>query len=330
MAAVLLSCGGADESPPSHWEQTVTVAPTVTAAPPAQTPEPRKEFRVAFINLALYSPLTSDPGNAAAGETFDERLSMLIAELKAFEPDIVGFNEASWTKEHGAAASRLGKELGMEFITFRANPWFPNQNKEQSDAYVKQLGFEESELILVRSDRYSIVGEKKGQYVLELRTSEQGERRVALHVVVKGPPTVGEIDIYITHLTGGGDRVRRVQAADFANWVAKTRGDGPTIAMVGQSDPSGASTYEFYSAIGLKDVAGDEPIVTCCRESVVGDQPPMTARSDYLMSDGWTPSSWQLFGNVPGVRADGTTLYASDHDGLMAVFPIPGEQPVDP
>lgn len=324
-SAVLASCGGSDEAPPSHWEQTPTAVLTVADAAPSETPQPPKEFRVAFINLNLYSPLTEAANNTIAGDTFDERLSIVIAQLKAFEPDIVGFNEASWTKEHGSAALRLAKELAMEPIYFRANPWYPNDPKEKSDALVKQVGFEEGELILVRSGRYPIVGNKTGQYVLDPRTSELGERRVALHVVVNGPPTVGEVDVYVTHLTGGGDRVRRLQAADFAVWVTKTRGTGPTIAMIGQSDASGVSTYEFYSNIGLHDAAGKEPIVTCCRESVVGEQAPLTARNDYLMSDRWKPASWSLFGDVPALRADGTALYPSDHNGLMAVFPIPEE-----
>jgi hypothetical protein len=159
--------------------------------------------------------------------------------------------------------------------------------------------------------------------ILNPRTSESGEVRVGWHVVVKGPPSVGDIDVYITHLTGGGDRIRQAQASDFASWIKATRGEGPAIVMVGNSDPTTGSIYDFFTPLGLVDVAGDDPVVTCCRESVIGEQPPLTVRVDLLMTLGWTRMSYQLIGSTPALRPDGTLLYASDHDGLAATLPIP-------
>lgn len=276
---------------------------------------------MAFINLL--SPLTADAKNTVAADTFEDRLAMVIRQLKAFDPDIVGFNEASWTRDHGSSISRLAKELRMEMQYARANPDFPGVTGKDADELVKKAGFEEGELILVRGSRYPVL--KATQYVLNPKTTEAGERRVALHVVVKGPATLGAIDVYITHLTGGGDTTRKRQGADFAAFVAGSRGPGPAIAMVGQSDPGAASTYEFYATVGLRDVAGKDAITTCCRDSVIGEQPPPKARNDYLMSDRWKPISYQLFANEPEARADGTLVYASDHNGIAAVFPIPQE-----
>ena len=311
------ACGSDDAPGPAHASvPTPTVQPTV-AVTPTEPPDPPKEFRVAFINLA--SPLTLDATSKIAGDTFDERLDIVIKELRGFNPDLVAFNEASVTKAYGSAITRLAKELKMEFQYARANPWFPGQTKEQSDELARQIGFEEGELIL---SRYPIKDGSQ-RYALNPRTSESGEVRAALHVVVKGPGPIGDIDVFVTHLTSGGERVERAQAADFAVFVANTRGKGPTIAMVGQSDPAGLSTYDFYSAIGLHDVAGKGPVGTCCRDTVIGEQPPLKLRNDYLLSDRWTALSWQVFGDRPYKRADGTLLYASDHNGLWAVFPVP-------
>jgi endonuclease/exonuclease/phosphatase family metal-dependent hydrolase len=319
LAGLLLAACGADSDEPGTSASPTPATATQSRTPLAvatEPPEPPKELRVAFINL--FSPLSLDADNPQADLTFDDRLDIVIKELKAFNPDIVGFNEASVTKAHGAVAAKLARELKMEPQYARANPWFPGQSKDQSDDLAKQLGFEEGELLL---SRYPIL--RAERRALNPRTSEAGEGRAALHAVIKGPGDVGEIDVFITHLTGGGDKVRRAQAADFATFIANTRGKGPTIVMAGGSDPNAGSTYDFYSVIGLHEVAGDAPVVTCCRDRVAGEQPPLKARTDYLMSARWAPTSWALFGDKPQKRADGTWLYASDHNGIEAVFPVP-------
>ncbi len=325
VAGFAISCGSGGE-PPQH----ATGTPQATQSPEpsaiaSETPEAPKELKVAFINLL--SPLAVDAEKREADETYDARLDALIEQLKAFDPDIVGFNEASWTRAHGSAVSRLQKELKMEAQYLRANPHFPLAiSREDAEELVKKAGFEEGELILVKGSRFPVL--RSTPTLLNPKTSESGEVRSALHVVVKGPASVGEIDIFITHLTGGGDAVRQAQAANFAVWVSTHRGRGPAIVMVGQSDPAAAPTYQFYRNVGLFDVFGDQPIVTCCRASVVGEQPPVTARSDYLMTPGWLPASVQVFGDTPVLLPDGRPLYVSDHNGLMATFVFP--QPPDP
>ena len=92
-------------------------------------------------------------------------------------------------------------------------------------------------------------------------------------------------------------------------FIANTRGAGPTIVMQGVSYSGVGSTYQFYKTLDLHEVSGADPIATCCRESVLGDQPPLTAFTHYLMSARWAPSSWAVFGDQPQPRADGTMLY---------------------
>ncbi len=326
LVAVLAgSCGGDDNvdfGPPRNVTPDAA-ASTGTWSPSAEPTKQPTEFRVAFINLM--SPLTLDANDAVADQTFDQRLDAVIEELKQFSPDLVGFNEASVTKAHGSAVARLTKELKMEFQYARANPWFPGQSKDQSDAIAKSIGFEEGEILL---SKYPIL--RSERRALNPLTSETGEGRAALHAVIKGPGTLGEMDIYITHLTGGGDKVRQAQATDFVSFVESSRGKGPLIVMGGMSDPVGSPTYAIYAAAGLHDAAGKMPIGTCCRDSILGVQPPLEARTDYLLTEDWRPTSFQLFGDKPHTKADGTVFYPSDHNGLMAVFPIPPPPDVTP
>jgi endonuclease/exonuclease/phosphatase family metal-dependent hydrolase len=315
--AVLLvaACGGDDYGYVDPTPVPTAQPNAVAVQPTADTTKVPTELRVAFINLM--SPFALDENNPVADTTFDERMDAVTEELKAFNPDIVGFNEASVTKAHGSVAARLAKDLKMELQYARANPWYPGQSKEQSDAIARQIGFEEGELIL---SKYPILRAERKE--LNPRTSEIGEGRAALHAVIKVPGTLGELDVYITHLTGGGDKVRQAQAADFMSFVKATKGGGQVIVMGGMSDPVGSPTYEVYRAAGLHDVFGKTPVTTCCRDSVLGQQAATVARTDYLMTQEWYASEYSLFGDKPKKRADGTWLYESDHNGLKAVLPI--------
>ncbi len=283
-------------------------------SPAAATPT---EFRVAMINLM--SPVPVDANNPTAGDTFDARIDILIEELKAFKPDLVGFNEATWTAAHGAAVDRLAKGLKMEWQYARSNPWFPGQTKETSDQVARQIGLDEGDCIL---SRYPILRAERKP--LNPRTSET-EGRAALHVVVKGPGQLGDIDVYITHLTGGGETVRKAQTSAFLEFISATRGNGPLLVMGDMSEPVGSATYQLYEDNGLEDLASSPALTTCCRESVIGQQPPPAVRTDYLMSDNWKPTTTGLIADSPRERENGELLYASDHNGLTATFPLPPE-----
>ncbi len=316
------ACGGVDDSESSAPTPVLSATPGASPTPYTRT-EPTKqptEFRVAFINLM--SPLTLDANDPVADTTFDDRMGIIIEELRAFSPDLVAFNEASVTKAHGSAAARLARDLKMELQYARANPWFPGQSKEQSDEIAKQIGLEEGELVL---SKWPILrAERRG---LNPRTSETGEGRAALHLVIKGPPALGEMDVYVTHLTGGGDKVRAAQAADFVSFIKQTHATGPLLVMGGMSDPVGSLTYEVYDAAGLKDIGDVLGVGTCCRDKVIGIQPPLKDRTDFLLTEGWPATSVAVFGDVPKKRADGTMLYGSDHNGLLVVFPITWADP---
>ena len=111
-------------------------------------------------------------------------------------------------------------------------------------------------------------------------------------------------------------------------------------------------------ARGYEDAGAATDLPTCCRESILlnppggtqgaspspdaeetpaGDAtetPPPTPnptalaqRTDYIFSSDWSLATFSLFAKNAVAGADGSTLYASDHAGIMAVFDVaePGE-----
>lgn len=314
------ACRGDDAAP---GDEAPTPLPSPTSIPytqpnPADTSEAPTEFRVAFINLL--SPVALDANDPLVGDTYEERLAIVIEEVKALSPDLVAFTEASWTTAHGSARERLITGLKMEYAYARANPWFPGQNQEQSDQTTKLAGFEEGELVL---SRYPILRAERQS--LNPRTSET-EGRVALHVVVKAPAPIGELDVYVTHLTGGADKVRQAQATDLLSYIEKSRGEGAFVIFADISDPPGSATYQAFIDHGLTDITpllgGSEPAATCCREALLGQQPPPATRTEFVFALGWPATSATIFASTPGKRSDGTLLYASDHNGIEVVFPL--------
>lgn len=315
LAALPAACGGDDDV-------TVQRPATSTPLPPTATPtedltQTPTEFRVAMINLM--SPISLDTTKTTASDTFEARLALVIDQLKEFKPDLVAFSEATKTASHGSVEDRLVKELKLESIYLTAKPWYIGLSKDQNAEIARQVGFQEGELVLVRSDRFPILGYEK--MWLNPRTSE-AEGPGVIHLKVKGPAGVGEIDVFVSHLTGADSKVRAQQAASFAQFIKAQKGAGRTLVLGDFGDPAGTPTQQAFLDIGLNDVLEESGLQTCCRESVVGEQPPPNARVDYLLTSQWMPSALGLFADQPGKLDDGQPLYASDHNGVTAIFPI--------
>lgn len=315
VALAAVACGG-DDDVQIQRPATSTPAPASQSATPDATDAPT-EFRVAFINLM--SPISLDSTNSTASDTFDARLNAVIDELKEYKPDLVALSEATKTNAHGSVEDRLVKELKLESVYIAAKPWYIGLSKDQNAEIAKQVGFQEGELVLVRSDRFPILGYEK--MWLNPRTSE-AEGPGAIHVKVKGPPSVGEIDVFVSHLTGPDSKIRAQQAASFAQWIKAKKGNGPTIVVGDFGDPAGTPTQEAFLDIGLSDILQESGLNTCCRESVMGEQPQPTGRVDYILTSQWMPSALGLFADEPKKLDNGDLLYPSDHNGLTASFPI--------
>lgn len=314
------SCSSDDGTREPQPGPSTTPAASTTPLPAASTPEPPfVELRIAYINLM--SPIAVDANNPVAAETFEERLAIVVEELRQLNADIIGFSESAWSKELGvSAASRLARDLKMELQFVRANPWFPGQAKEESDEIARRIGFEEGELIL---SRYPILGAER--LALNPRTSET-EVRAVLHAVVKLPQPAGKIDVYIAHLTGGGARVRDAQAESLLAHVRETRSTIFAFVLGDFSEEPDSPVAGRFAAAGFVDqaakVAQPPALATCCRDAILAEQPPLASRSDYIFADRLQAATVRVFGEKPRKRADGMLLYGSDHNGLVAAFPI--------
>jgi endonuclease/exonuclease/phosphatase family metal-dependent hydrolase len=312
-ALLVAACGGDGDDDDTDRSRTPSV--TVTASVPSgptPTATPISEFKVAFINL--HSPLPVG-GNPVAAETMGARIQLLAAEIQRLDPDLIAFNEASITGA-GDAVDQLLAALKLELAYMRANPGFGLDNADAAPV-VDASGFEEGELIF---SKHPIL--EYNRLWLSPRTSELGEGRIALHARIKAPSPLGEINVFLTHLTGGGEAIRQAQAADLVTQIEGLRGDRPTLLIGDMGDPAGSMTYQTFQAAGYADPAWDGSLTTCCRESVIGPQPELVTRPDCILSLGFGDGAVQLFAHAPVTRDDGTELYASDHNGLFAVFPV--------
>lgn len=326
VAIAALSCGNGDAPGAPGSPVPGGTAPTSTL-PPALTPEPRTELRVAFMNL--YSPHSAgeeDSGIAAA--TFSQRLGIVVAELKDLDPDIVAFNDVYWSEETGSALSRLASELKMEFLYARSSPWRPGQTKEESDDLVRQLGYDRGVLLLSKEPILAASRE-----VIAWNDIDEGHAYVALHVTVQGPADAGVLDIYVAELDGVTEGQAPAATRALIGFVIETRGDGPVIVMGSLGIPHDSELMILYEEAGLIDVTrrilGDRAPATCCRESVLAPGTPLTERSDFILTDGWLPSRVRYFGHLPQRTGDGMMLYASVRNGLMAALPISAPAPVE-
>ena len=291
-------------------------SPTQPPVTPEPTPEPT-EFRVAYINLM--SPLTIDETDTVPGDTYQARLQLVIAELKEFNPDVVGFSEATRTEEYGDTIARLATELRMQPQAVHVNPGFAGQSEDQMRALADEIGWQENELVLIRGDRFPDLG---ATYKWLVPRTSQFEARRALHVKVKGPSETGDIDIFLTHLTDGDQDLRGLQAQDFANFIVAQRSFNRGVVMADLSDGPESPAYQALRAIDLTDPFEGSDVLTCCRVSVVGAQEPMTARTSYIFGWSWSPVETGTFGGSGATSSDGTVVFPSDHLGLWAIFPL--------
>jgi hypothetical protein len=363
--AVAACGGGGSESSSTPTPPTQEVSPTPSSS--EGTPEPiPTELRVAYINLG--SPITIDENDRVAEETFFDRLNMLVEELRTFQPDIVALSDATWTRDLDAAAWEvLAAGLGLEPRFQRANPWYPGQDREESNATMQLVGFEEGEAIL---SRYPILGSPK-RIPLNPRTSEN-EGRIALHAVLRIDP-YGEVNVYIARLSGS-DETRNAQAADLRRHVLATAGGRPTIVLTDMGMPPESSGVIRFTSSGFIDLAetvgNPGELYTCCRPTMLfndpepegtedgddtplpptpdsgddngdegpgdnggEDEPPLdeelaTWRSLYAFSDSWIARRVEVFAHQPKERPDGSRLYASDQNGLLIVISL--EEPAAP
>jgi endonuclease/exonuclease/phosphatase family metal-dependent hydrolase len=267
-------------------------------------------LRVVTFNLLHGGPSSGWRGD---GERLEERLAIVTRELRALAPDVVGLQEASITRGRGNVAARLAKALGLHWAhastTRRVSGlrWFDG-------LVVWAMNFEEGPAIL---SRWPIVDTE----VVDLpRCRRFYDPRVVLRAAVATPR--GIVQIYSTHTGHDACQARRV-----AEVVAAHRGPLPAVVM---GDFNAADTAEWIVALGREH--GFVDAFTAARPAESGatvwqrvDAPPrmVSRRVDFIFVVPHADAAIHVRDSrvvldTPAQRPDGTTLWPSDHYGVLA------------
>jgi endonuclease/exonuclease/phosphatase family metal-dependent hydrolase len=237
-------------------------------------------------------------------EYLDLRLELIAHEIERLDADIVLLQEVPWRRELGNAAAYLSEEMGMNYVYWRANGnrW--------------AISFEEGEAIL---SRYPL----KDVSVSELKPQAGFfENRIVLRAVAQTP--IGDIDLYVTHLTHGEAEINQGQVEALMQFVERTSRNMAIVAgdfNAREGSPHIMSLGDAWVDSYRLANPGDRGY-TCC----VGDlrAPPgeiLEKRIDYIFvlgedELGYSIQEVSLAFNAPYQVLDGW-LWASDHAGLM-------------
>lgn len=277
------------------------------AAAPAAA-EPDRPLRVVTYNLFH--------GGASSGlwgddDSLDRRLEMVVRELKALEPDVVGVQETSIGRGRGNVAERLARALGFQYAHAPATP---RAIPGIGGLIVRAMNFSEGPAIL---SRFPIVASELHELP---RCRRWFELRVLLRAEIETP--WGRLDAYSTHLSRDDCQVERV------GQVVRTR-RGPLPAIV-TGDFNATETLPAVAA--LTNGAGFVDTFRAANPTAPGPtvwqrleapEPTVFRRVDYVFLlpgtrvPGRVAASWVVL-DAPGRSPDGAVLWPSDHYGVLA------------
>ncbi len=239
----------------------------------------------------------------------EKRMRLLSQEIGRLNADIVLLQEVPWTNEHGQTAQLLAAQNDLNAVYLRANG-----NRAQ-------IGFEEGVAILSRYPMQNL-------NFTELEPSAGFfENRVALHATAVTP--LGNIDLFVTHLTDGDAAVNAAQTESLLAFVRRTAAFPAIVAgdfnAVEDSPQILLLTGEWQDSFRLAHP--DDPGKSCCLPDLAhASAQDFHRRVDYLFT---VPGASQIIQtlaiqqifNEPLATANGR-LWVSDHAGLLATITI--------
>jgi endonuclease/exonuclease/phosphatase family metal-dependent hydrolase len=241
-------------------------------------------------------------------ERLDDRLSLIAAEIKGIDADIVCLQEVPWSWRAGDGLRRLGELAGLNYVGLRANGnrW--------------AILFEEGAAILSRYPLSDPFGE-------ELKpTAGFFQHRVVLKATAATPN--GKLDVYVTHLTHNNPEANQAQAAALKMLVERTARN-PAIVAGDLNAKPGSPQIELLVPAWVDSYRAanpDQPGFTCCVDDLTakdGGRPtgPLVERIDYVFlvpgagREVRVKSAARIFDKPFPV--DNGWLWASDHAGLL-------------
>jgi endonuclease/exonuclease/phosphatase family metal-dependent hydrolase len=263
-------------------------------------------------------------GLTGRDDDLETRLQITIDELRALNPDVVGLQEASFTRRRRHLAERLGQELGLHAVWAQALfRFFPS---ERLNAHIGRfMAFGEGPAILtrfpvVRWDAHDLP-----------RCGGVFDPRVLVYATLRTP--WGNLDVASTHTTRGFCEVERVVAL-----LEERRGTLPTL-LIGDfnAEEDSPAIRRLTRGAGFVDVfraANPSALGLTLRQDLHARASTVRRRVDYI----FLVAGRAIAGRVrasrvvldqPRTRVDGTVLWPSDHYGVLAEIEV-FEEPASP
>jgi endonuclease/exonuclease/phosphatase family metal-dependent hydrolase len=282
---------------------------TLAAAIPAAAWAEDRLVRVVTFNLLHGGPWS---GLTGRDDHLEARLVLIVAQLRALEPDVVALQESPVTRWRGDVAARLAGALGLEHVHARATErvfgWRP-----PGRLIMGALGFVEGPAIL---SRYPIVSSAIHELPHCVRRLDP---RVALRADLATP--AGMLRVYSTHTSRDDCQTRRVAEVALAE-----RGPLPVLVAGDLNTGESAAALQELRERGFVDLfreANPTALGATVRQDVLAAASTVRRRVDYLLLlpgarvEAHVVSSRVVL-DTPGRRADGGPLWPSDHYGVLA------------
>ena len=290
---------------PSAWWLVALPGMLVLAAVNGAGAEP---IRVVTFNLFHGGPVAGVTGD---GHRLEDRLGIVTAELRRLQPDVIALQEASIGSWRGHVAERLARELGYHVVHASTTERIFTYGI-LSRLAVALIDFSEGPAVL---SRWPIVS--RDVIALE-RCGRPLDSRVVLRVAVNGP--TGPVQIYSTHTSGDACQLHHIERL-----VRERRTALPSVLMgdfnASEDFPALASLKRgFLDA--FRAVNPDAPGFTDLQRTGAATA-TVSQRYDYVFvvpgarGTGAVLASRVVL-NAPRWYADGTTLWPSDHYGVLA------------
>ncbi len=264
-----------------------------------------RPLRIVTINL-LHGGMTSEL--TGRGQHLEERLTMVVRELRTLDADVVGVQEASRGRRRGDVAARLASALGFQHVYAPAAPRWPLVSRV--------LGLEEGPAVLSRfpivtSHAHPIDG-CGGLY-----------RRVLVCAELATPR--GPLEACSTHLDGSDCHAERVAS------ILGARPRTAPLLLMGDLNATEQSKgiRNLIAALGLVDTFREAnpaaPGFTVW-QPVWLERPFASRRVDFILLAPGANTRARVVAsrvvlNQPS-RTQGRVLWPSDHYGVLSEVEI--------
>lgn len=193
------------------------------------------------------------------------RVDLIITEIRRLDADVVLLQEVPWTIQTGNVSRSMARELGYNYVYYRANG---NKNL---------IFFEEGEAIL---SRFPLTGVITSQL---LPRAGFFESRVSLAATALTP--WGEISFFVAHLTNKDSQVGQAQSQALWRFV-ESHSKGMAVVAGDFNALEDSPLIQTLSSAWVdtyRQVHPNDPGFTCCVDDLqAGPGEPLEKRIDYV------------------------------------------------